>query len=127
MSTTTHWLSHPDGLGMATLVLAVVMSILCAVIVAMRTWTKYHLGTFSLDDGLMVIGLALFIACSVFTSLAVSTGLGTVDDRLTAWNDTETVKVSGRQPLGFSTKCMVQCSEMWKSDLSMHSTSSTFR
>lgn len=45
----------------------------------------------------MVIALAVFTACCVFTCMAVYAGLGTVDRRLTTWNDTEATKVSESQ------------------------------
>lgn len=98
MSTSANWIWQPDGLGMATLVLSATMGILCILVVATRTWTRYRTGTFAMDDGLMVIGLAAFVACSVFTCLAVYSGLGTVDERLDAWNKSQTTKAS-RDPV----------------------------
>lgn len=89
-----NWIWQPDGLGVGTLVLTIVLDVLCIVVVTIRTLTKTRTGTFSLDDGLMVIALAVFTACCVFTCMAVYAGLGTVDRRLTTWNDTEATKVS---------------------------------
>lgn len=89
-----NWIWQPDGLGVGTLALTIVLNVLCIVVVTMRTLTKTRTGTFSLDDGLMVLALGVFTACCVFTCMGVYAGLGTVDARLTAWNDVEATKVS---------------------------------
>lgn len=90
----SNWIWQPDGLGIGTLVLTIVLGVLCIVVVSIRTLTKFRTGTFSLDDGLMIVALGVFTACCVFTCMAVYTGMGTMDTRLTGWNDLETTKVS---------------------------------
>ncbi|KAF3763576.1 hypothetical protein M406DRAFT_231232, partial [Cryphonectria parasitica EP155] len=82
----------PDGLGMATLVVTVVLAVLCIIVVGMRTWTRIQTGKYGLDDGLMIIAVGIYTACCVFTCLGVYTGLGTADGRLNTWNKTETTK-----------------------------------
>lgn len=85
---------------MGTLVLTITLNLLCILVVAMRTWTRWRMGTFSLDDGLMAIALGVFTACCIFTCLAVYSGLGTPDAGLEAWNMTTTTKVGAeRRPL----------------------------
>lgn len=90
----SHWILQPDGLGMGTLVLTIALNLLCILVVAIRSLTKFRIGTFSLDDGLMAIALGVFTSCCVFTCLAVYAGLGTKDARLTSWNKQEATKVS---------------------------------
>lgn len=97
---TKHWIWHPDPLGMATLAVTIALAILCIVIVAMRSWTRFRAGLFALDDFLMIIALGVFSTCCGFTCLGVYTGLGTKDAYpLVAWNQSQTTKVRRFIPL----------------------------
>ncbi|PSR79578.1 hypothetical protein BD289DRAFT_442227 [Coniella lustricola] len=83
---------RPGPLGMATFVVTIALYALCLITVAMRTWTRIQTRTYALDDGLMVVALAAFTSCCVFTCLAVFSGLGTIDAHLETWNKVATVK-----------------------------------
>lgn len=89
-----NWIWQPDELGMTTLVVTTLLNILCILVVTMRLWTRLQTGTYALDDALMVIALGVFTSCCVFTCVGVYAGLGTVDARLEAWNQSTTTKVS---------------------------------
>ncbi|KUI70464.1 hypothetical protein VM1G_06004 [Cytospora mali] len=82
------WLSpgNFDDLGAATLGVTIVLAILSVLLVILRTWTRVSTGTFGVDDGLMIIGMCIFVACCVSTSIAVYAGLGTRDMYLQIWN-----------------------------------------
>ncbi|ROW07684.1 hypothetical protein VMCG_03577 [Cytospora schulzeri] len=80
------WLTDPDELGKGTLAVTITLGVLSILLVMLRSWTRVQTGTFALDDGLMVIGLFVFIACCVSTSMAVYAGLGTRDENLPPWN-----------------------------------------
>ncbi|KAF6808237.1 cation-transporting atpase 4 [Colletotrichum sojae] len=91
-----NWITSPDPLGMATLVVTILLGSISLIVVVLRGWARKKTAAIGLDDYLMIVGLAIFVACCVFTSMAVYAGMGTADERLTDWNH-----VAGVTWLGF--------------------------
>ncbi|KAF6819676.1 cation-transporting atpase 4 [Colletotrichum plurivorum] len=81
-----HWITKSDGPGVATLGVTICLGSVSLIVVILRGWARQKTGAIGWDDFLMMAGLAIFLACCVFTSMAINAGMGTADERLTDWN-----------------------------------------
>ncbi|KAH7141016.1 hypothetical protein EDB81DRAFT_724386 [Dactylonectria macrodidyma] len=81
-SSTTH--VTPHGLALVLLVVSLFFVAPCTVVVLLRTWIRARHGVFGIDDGLMLVGWALFMGVIGAISSACYIGLGTRDTYLNA-------------------------------------------
>ncbi|KAI0131872.1 hypothetical protein BJ170DRAFT_611588 [Xylariales sp. AK1849] len=78
---------QPKGLAAATLGVSIALCIISTATVFLRIWVRWGNKAQGLDDYLMVVGWAIFIACATFTCMACYNGLGTPDDVIMAASD----------------------------------------
>ncbi|KAK1516960.1 uncharacterized protein CCOS01_12509 [Colletotrichum costaricense] len=81
-----NWITKPDLLGMATLGITICLGSISFVVFILRLWARHKTRATGKDDYLMGIGVAIYLACCVFTSIAVYAGMGTTDAHLQEWN-----------------------------------------
>ncbi|KAI3539021.1 hypothetical protein CSPX01_09148 [Colletotrichum filicis] len=79
-------ITKPDLLGMATLGITICLGSISFVVFILRLWARHKTRATGKDDYLMGIGVAIYLACCVFTSIAVYAGMGTTDAHLQEWN-----------------------------------------
>ncbi|KAF6813268.1 cation-transporting atpase 4 [Colletotrichum musicola] len=79
-----NWITSPDllGVAVATLAVTIFLGSISLIVVVLRGWARKKTAAIGLDDYLMIVGLAIFLACCVFTAMAVYAGMGTADERV---------------------------------------------
>ncbi|KAI1336925.1 hypothetical protein F5Y15DRAFT_392719 [Xylariaceae sp. FL0016] len=81
MDTTPIYLM-PAGLGMILLCFTVFLFFASMVVVVLRTWLRARNRTFGVDDGLMLVGLALFLSDAGIVCYDTFCGLGQTDSHI---------------------------------------------
>ncbi|KAI1141111.1 hypothetical protein F5Y05DRAFT_423921 [Hypoxylon sp. FL0543] len=69
----------PTSLGATTSAIALVLCVIAAITVFLRTWVRIGNGAIGVDDYLMVIALIFFIPCCVITPIGCLSGIGAKD------------------------------------------------
>ncbi|KAL2671484.1 hypothetical protein Neosp_014074 [[Neocosmospora] mangrovei] len=92
-----------SGLGLATEVLIYILTVVCAVVIALRvyvkTWSSEASQGWRVNDYLAVIGFLPFIPASVLGALAVHYGIGSTDAYLNKFEMREFLEVRGMEYL----------------------------
>ncbi|UPL01888.1 hypothetical protein LCI18_012822 [Fusarium solani-melongenae] len=92
-----------SGLGLATEVLIYILTVVCAVVIALRvyvkTWSSEASQGWRVNDYLAVIGFLPFIPASVLGALAVHYGIGSTDAYLNRFEMRKFLEVRGMEYL----------------------------
>ncbi|KAL3595833.1 hypothetical protein FPOAC2_10203 [Fusarium poae] len=72
----------PEGLALSLYVTTVVLSVLCTIVVVLRTYIRTRNDCIGLDDYVMCAGWAAYIAHNIIVSIGCHTGIGTVKNTL---------------------------------------------
>ncbi|KAK1984928.1 hypothetical protein LZ30DRAFT_406463 [Colletotrichum cereale] len=86
------WLGTLEGTGLSLFVVSIVGGILSLIVVGLRTHQRLRSGNFSLDDGLMIFGLVVYIVDVVLACLGAKSGLGTRNEHLNPTMMVESIK-----------------------------------
>jgi hypothetical protein len=81
-STVSASLIVPSGLAAVVLAFSIFFAVTSLVVVSMRIWVRARAKILGLDDGLMAMGLLLFLANTGLASYATFQGLGSPGDQI---------------------------------------------
>ncbi|KAH8657821.1 hypothetical protein BX600DRAFT_439007 [Xylariales sp. PMI_506] len=86
---------QPTGLAAAILGITIFLIFASTTSVLLRIYVRLKIKSFGLDDYLMVVGWAFFLACATFTCMDTVSGLGTVDDNIMAASPSGYITMNG--------------------------------
>ncbi|XEV07266.1 hypothetical protein FSHL1_012553 [Fusarium sambucinum] len=84
----------PEGLALALYVTTVILSVLCTIVVALRTYIRTRNNCIGLDDYVMCAGWVAYIAHNILVSIGCHRGIGTVQSTLDKLQIQEANKMS---------------------------------